>query len=54
MPSKFLGHPMIFLEHKFNLLLENVTFHDAVSIIRDIIVTARPCPYIVTFMFVND
>ena len=31
----------------------NVTFYDAVNIIRDVITTANPFPYTAKFMFVG-
>ena len=36
-----------------HFLWVNVTFHDAVNVIHDVITTANPIPYTAKFMFVG-
>ena len=36
-----------------HFLQVNVTFYDAVNIIRDVVTTANPFPYTAKFMFVG-
>ena len=36
-----------------HFLRVNVTFHDAVNMINDVIITANPFPYTAKFMFVD-